>query len=57
VLTEPLRRFAFRDDRKDFDGFACDVIEHPHLSDPETILELAHSELYSYLETNLPSLE
>jgi hypothetical protein len=37
------RCFGFRDDRKDFDGFARDVITHPHFSDPQTILRLTHT--------------
>ena len=41
MVTEPLRRFGFRDDRKDFDGFVRDVIEYSHLSHPKTILGLA----------------
>src|SRR2546426_3919475 len=43
VLGEPVRRFGFRDDREDLDGFARDVIEHSHFPDPEAILRLAHA--------------
>ena len=31
MLFEPARRFGFRDDREDLDGFGRDVIEHSHL--------------------------
>jgi hypothetical protein len=43
MLCEPARGFGFRDDREDFDGFARDVIEHPHFSNPEAILRLAQA--------------
>src|SRR5436309_2524882 len=43
VPGEPVRGFSFRDDREDLDGFARDVIEHPHFPDPEAILRLAHA--------------
>ncbi len=38
VLGEPTRRFGFRDDREDFDGFGCDVIKNSYLPNPEAIL-------------------
>src|ERR1700694_731632 len=43
VLGKPTRCFGFRDDREDFDSFARDVIEHPHLPNPESILRLAQA--------------
>jgi len=40
---EPARGFGFRDDREDLDGFARDVIEHPHFSNPQAILRLTQA--------------
>jgi len=42
MLRKPALRFPFGDNGKDLDRFARDVIEDSHLSDPETILGLAH---------------
>jgi hypothetical protein len=36
-----MRRFGFRDDDEDFNRFARDIIEYPHLSDPEAKLRVA----------------
>jgi hypothetical protein len=43
VLGKPVGRFCLGDDREDLDGFARDVIEHPHFSNPEAILRLAQA--------------
>lgn len=43
MLGKPLCRFGFRDDREDLDGFARDIVEHPHFPDPEAILRLAQA--------------
>jgi hypothetical protein len=43
VFGEPARRFGFRNDREDLDGFCPDVIENSHLSNPEPILWLAQA--------------
>src|SRR5918994_6700057 len=43
VFDEPGRRFSFRDDREDFDGFRRDVIENADLPNPEPILRLAQA--------------
>src|SRR5713226_2497140 len=43
VLGEPARRFRFRDDCKDLDGFGRDVIEDSYLPNPEPILWLTQA--------------
>src|SRR5712692_6126191 len=43
ALGKPAAGFGFRDDREDLDGFARDVIKHPHFSNPESILRLAQA--------------
>jgi hypothetical protein len=43
VLGQPARGFCFRDDREDLDSFTRDVIEHPHVPNPEAILRLAQA--------------
>src|SRR5260370_35425804 len=43
MLGEPPLRFGFRDNCEDLDCFARDVIEDPHLSNPEAILRLAQA--------------
>ena len=43
LLVEPRLRVGFRDDRKDFDCCFCDVIEHPDLAHPQTILRALQS--------------
>jgi hypothetical protein len=43
VLGEPTRRLGFRDNRKDFDGFKRDVIEHSWLPNPEPVLRPAQT--------------
>jgi hypothetical protein len=43
VRGGPTRGFGFRDDRKDLDGFARDVIEHPHFPNPKAILRLTQA--------------
>jgi hypothetical protein len=40
VFGEPARRFGFRDNCEDLDGFGRDVIENSYLPDPESILWL-----------------
>jgi hypothetical protein len=36
-------RLGFGDDREDFDGGLCDVIEHPYLVNPQAILRLTET--------------
>ena len=43
VRGEPTRGFGFRDDREDLDGFARDVIEHPHFPNPKAVLRLTQA--------------
>ena len=40
---KPARGFGFRDDREDLDGFAREVIEHPHFPNPKAILRLTQA--------------
>jgi len=43
MFGEPPLRFGFRDNCEDLDCFARDVIEDPHLPNPEAILRLAQA--------------
>jgi hypothetical protein len=43
LLVEPGVRLLFRDDGKDLDFRFSNVIEHPDVANPETVLRLAHT--------------
>jgi hypothetical protein len=40
---EPRFRLGFGDDGEDFDGRFCDVIEHPYLINPQSVLRLTEA--------------